>query len=295
MTRNVEHYVLRGGLDLISSPLTIDPGRLWRALNVEPAEAGYRRIAGYERFDGRPSPSDAAYWMLGRTLTGTEPGIGDTITGLTSMATGVLLKVVDDEYVLGEVVGTFQSGENLEDAGTAVATAAGLTRKFGAASIDDDLDYRDLAATARREDIAKVPGEGAGARRVELRGRRVRRARRRRPTHRRRHAPCHVGRLDGGGGCDTPGRRNVPLHQSQLHGSVYDADDVRRERRGRGVLAAQGRHHDGPDMDLLEPADRAYRRQADAYIRAEQSPVCLPSWAARSSVPRRGSLPTTLP
>ena len=146
------HYILRGGLDYISSPLTIDPGRLWRALNVEPAEAGYRRIAGYERFDGRPSPSDAAYWILGRgdlVTNQTDPDVGDTITGGTSAATGVLLEIVGNEYVLGEVSGAFQSGEDLEDAGTAFSTASGVVRKFGAAMIADDLDYRDSGGDRR--------------------------------------------------------------------------------------------------------------------------------------------------
>ena len=168
MTRQVAHYALRGGLDLVSSPLTIDPGRLWRSLNVEPAEAGYRRIAGYERFDGRPAPSDAAYWMIGRDLkdSQSDPDVGDTVTGADSGATGKLLKVADDEYVLGEVSGTFGSGEDLEDGidpfgfRLVVAEATTVARKFGAATIDDDLDYRDLAAAARRADIAKVPGSG---------------------------------------------------------------------------------------------------------------------------------------
>ena len=54
MPRQVSHIALQGGLDLVSSPLFIEPGRMWRCLNYEPVEGGYRRTAGYERFDGRP-------------------------------------------------------------------------------------------------------------------------------------------------------------------------------------------------------------------------------------------------
>ena len=162
MTRQVDHIVLLGGLDYISSPLTISPGRLWRALNFEPVEAGYRRLAGYERFDGRPAPSDAAYWVLGRTLVSGEsnPEVGATVTGVASEATGIVLAIADGEWVLREVAGTFDAGEELAVSGTTIANASGVARRFGAATIADDLDYRDLAAKVRRDVITKVPGSG---------------------------------------------------------------------------------------------------------------------------------------
>ena len=160
MAREVDHVILRGGLDFVSSPLSIEPGRLWRAVNVECSEGGYRRIAGFERFDGHPSPSDAAYWIIGRESVQPDPDVGDTVTGETSAATGTLLKVSGDEYVLGEVSGTFQDDEGLQDSGVTVATATTLTRKRGGADPDEDEDFLDLAAAARREDIAKVPGSG---------------------------------------------------------------------------------------------------------------------------------------
>ena len=162
MTRQVDHIVLLGGLDYISSPLTISPGRLWRALNFEPVEAGYRRIFGYERFDGRPAPSDAAYWVLGRTLASgqSDPEVGTTVTGADSEATGIVLDIAFDEWVLREVVGVFDAGEELQVAGTTIATASGVARGFGTATIADDLDYRDRAAKVRRDVITKVPGSG---------------------------------------------------------------------------------------------------------------------------------------
>ena len=64
MAREDRSFALRGGLDLVSSPLTVDPGRLWAGANYVAADAGYRRIGGYERYDGRPAPSDAEYWIL---------------------------------------------------------------------------------------------------------------------------------------------------------------------------------------------------------------------------------------
>lgn len=59
MTQNVAFYALQGGLDLATPAISLSPGRAIAALNYEPDPAGYRRITGYERFDGRTSPTDA--------------------------------------------------------------------------------------------------------------------------------------------------------------------------------------------------------------------------------------------
>ena len=162
MARRVTHVALRGGLDLVSSPLFVDSGRLWSGLNYVPVESGYRRIAGYERFDGRPSPSDAEYWLLGFTLGDGESAAeaGDALTGATGGATAVVLKVLGDAYVIGELAGTIADDEALNVSGTARGSADGTPRKLAAASIDDDFDYRHLAAAHRRDAIAKVPGSG---------------------------------------------------------------------------------------------------------------------------------------
>lgn len=155
MARQEQHSALRGGLDLVSSPLTVAPGRAWTMLNYVPVEAGYKRILGYERKDGRPSPSEASYWMLG--YTGGPASVGDTITGATNSGTAVVLAVTDDEYVLGKLDGTIANGETLN---TGAGEAVGTPRKGGAATIALDLTYRDRAASNRRSAIQKVPGSG---------------------------------------------------------------------------------------------------------------------------------------
>ena len=159
--RQPKHVLLRGGLDLISSPLTVDGGRLWGGLNYEPVEAGYRRIIGYERFDGRPKPSEAEYWMLGYTLEAadTRASVGDTLIGANN-ATAVVLAVTDDDYVLGELDGTIAEDEAVNVSGTAAGTASSTPRRLGAATIEFDFEYRDLAATHRRTNIMALPGSG---------------------------------------------------------------------------------------------------------------------------------------
>ena len=56
---------LRGGLDLVTPTLSLPSGVARDAVNYEVSiTGGYSRIAGYERFDGRPNPSDATYTLL---------------------------------------------------------------------------------------------------------------------------------------------------------------------------------------------------------------------------------------
>ena len=54
-----------GGLDLITPSLRLLPGVLRDTLNFECAQqGGYARIEGYERFDGRQSPSSATFSII---------------------------------------------------------------------------------------------------------------------------------------------------------------------------------------------------------------------------------------
>jgi hypothetical protein len=57
---DVSTFLLQGGLDLVTPPVAMPPGRVSAALNYEPDVAGYRRFQGYERYDGHPSPSSGA-------------------------------------------------------------------------------------------------------------------------------------------------------------------------------------------------------------------------------------------
>lgn len=117
-----EFYPLEGGLDLMTPAIALDPGKCFDAQNYEPEiTGGYRRIDGYERFDGHPSPTAQSYWILPYSTTTSLPSVGATITGKTSSATGVLLaieaNVTGEAYanflVLANVTGTFQIGESI--------------------------------------------------------------------------------------------------------------------------------------------------------------------------------------
>ncbi|GAA4108869.1 hypothetical protein ACFFTN_01460 [Aminobacter aganoensis] len=60
MSQQTTTFLLRGGLNLVTPPLAIPAGQCIAAINYEPDVAGYTRHGGYERFDGRPRPSDSS-------------------------------------------------------------------------------------------------------------------------------------------------------------------------------------------------------------------------------------------
>lgn len=163
-----EAFLLKGGLDLISPALAISPGACRDSLNFEcNILGGYSRIAGYERFDGRPSPSDQTYWSFPATISGTLAA-GNTITGATSGATGVVC-LIDTTTLPGttyiaftKLTGSFLSGgENLKVGGAVVAHAATAETRTGAPTPKANAIWTKAAADNYRADIQKVPGSGA--------------------------------------------------------------------------------------------------------------------------------------
>jgi hypothetical protein len=154
------YFPLRGGLNLVTPPLSIPDGYCREALNFEQdIDGGYRRIAGYERFDGQPTPSDATYYIIYCTFVGSVAN-GDTITGLTSGATGVAIEVGIDYIAFTKLVGSFTSTEDIQVSAVTVATAASEALQASAPSQLLNAQYYNLAADEYRADILAVPGSG---------------------------------------------------------------------------------------------------------------------------------------
>lgn len=71
-----EFFAFQGGLNIVSPALRLPAGAVIASQNYEPAiEGGYSRCKGYERFDGRPSPSAAPSGLSG-AITPTEEAQG---------------------------------------------------------------------------------------------------------------------------------------------------------------------------------------------------------------------------
>jgi len=155
-----EFYALGGGLDLLTPAIALKPGMVIDSQNYEPEiSGGYRRIDGYERYDGRTSPTSASYWTLVINQTATI-NVGDTITGGASGATGKVLGSVGASLILGRVTSTFIPGENLTVAAVVKATASAASYQNSEPDPSKHADYTLLAANDYRADIQTITGSG---------------------------------------------------------------------------------------------------------------------------------------
>lgn len=160
-TTQTDVIYTRGGLDLLTPSLNLKPGVCRRALNFEASiTGGYTRIAGYERFDGRPRPSDAEYITLDVTITGALAA-GNSILGGTSGATGVVIYVSGSLVVYTKAaVAAFVVGEAVKVGGVTQGTVADTSGDFTAEGATFGVRMRSLAAAQYRADITTVPGSG---------------------------------------------------------------------------------------------------------------------------------------
>lgn len=160
MAQQVDIIPLQGGVDSVTSPTLVKPGKLLSAWNFEPdIHGGYRRIYGNERYDGRPSPSDADYYVFTVTTTGSFAA-GNTITGATSSETAVVLKVNSStELIVTKVSGTFTASEVLNVGGSPQGTFVESQLNGGLTSVLH-AEYKNLTADEYRSDIQKPPGSG---------------------------------------------------------------------------------------------------------------------------------------
>jgi hypothetical protein len=154
-----KYWPFQGGLDQVTPTINIPPGRCRSASNMEIGSNGTLIVSrGYERFSGQPKPSDATYYILPVTITGSY-AVGNTVTGATSGATGVILAGTSTYFVLTKVTGTFQA-ENIQIAAVTIATSSATATSGSASTRALDASYKNLAADLYRADIAAVPGEG---------------------------------------------------------------------------------------------------------------------------------------
>lgn len=154
-----DYYPLGGGLDLVTPAIAINAGKVIDSQNYEPAiGGGYRRIDGYERFDGRANPTSATYFILPVVLLGVVV-IGNTITGVTSAATGIVLAIFPTYLVCGRVIGTFSNAESITVSAVNVGVINNLVTS-NSASGSNHADYALLAANDLRALIQVIPGSG---------------------------------------------------------------------------------------------------------------------------------------
>ena len=171
MTTKVDYTALSGGLDLIDTALSINPGRLSECLNFEQifGKKGYWRIDGYERYDGHAQPSDGTYSTQAFDTGTAAIAAGDTVTGPSATALVAAVTVSSGSWAGGDAAGTLiltsvtGAWADNEDIQVSAATKAKASAATVPGSIADDEYVANLTAawTALRALIQKVPGEGA--------------------------------------------------------------------------------------------------------------------------------------
>src|SRR5512146_655202 len=151
-----------GGLDLTTPSLSLQPGALRAALNFECSQTGgYARIGGYERVDGRPSPSSASYTTVQLVSFTNVPSVGDSIAQATSGATGTVAAVYngnDASYLaVTKTSGTFDDSHAITSGATPIGMATPTTVVVSGLL---NAQYLAAAADIYRADIDAVPGSG---------------------------------------------------------------------------------------------------------------------------------------
>lgn len=170
----IKYFPFKGGEVLTDPALSQQPGSLLFGKNYEVyPEGGYRRIDGFERFDGRTKPSESLYWILEFETGSTAAVDTDTITGATSGATAELIAdavVESGSYAGGDAVGymavalltgTFTVGENIQVSASTVAVVKTAENVLGATTDALDATYSQASIERARTKIGTVPGSGA--------------------------------------------------------------------------------------------------------------------------------------
>lgn len=152
--------VMQGGLNLSAPPLSLDPGEAIQLHNYEVTELGrYRRVMGYERFDGRLRPSEQPFvGLVVSNLTSFD--VGETVTGAGGATGKIAAK--DSTFLtlcLVACTGTFVNGETVTcTGGSATVTSPPYTNGTPDDALDDT--FRIATADYFRALIQVVPGSG---------------------------------------------------------------------------------------------------------------------------------------
>ena len=162
---------LQGGLDLATPPLAVSPGALAYSLNFfESVKGGYTAVAGIERFDGQPSPSEAQYHLITITQWDLKASATPIVVGATltvGSATYVIVSFYESEdgltceVVCDSPIGTPPS--DLEDNPLDFDTGSLIVSAELAGALDeaDDNIYKKDVSDKARALVQPLAGTGS--------------------------------------------------------------------------------------------------------------------------------------
>lgn len=130
--QKVKTSLLQGGLDVVTPPIVMPPGRAISSINYEPDINGYTRIGGFERFDGRDRPSDStvpATIAARRAAIAVVPGSGP-VRGVHIFSGDVYAFRDTADASAGAMYRATSSGWSLIELGGFISFGAGTAEFF---------------------------------------------------------------------------------------------------------------------------------------------------------------------
>jgi hypothetical protein len=168
MTQSPLSFSLEGGLDMVTPVEKMPPGRAIDCLNYEPTSSGYRRLIGFERYDGSVSPSSTLFYRYNFTA-GLVAGLaaGDRFFNGPNLGVVIAITVTSGSFGAGNAAGYFIAAMYAIPATTA---SNGITQypthttratRNGAPAVEPSTPALIAAAPALiRASIIAVPGSG---------------------------------------------------------------------------------------------------------------------------------------
>ncbi len=153
--------VLGGGLDQTTPILSLKGGVAKYAQNFEcGVSGGYTRVSGYERYDGRTSPSATTNQRIYLSVASyTNPvAVGDTLS-VTAGATGTVAYVNGLVIGVTAVTGTYVVGDTVKVGASVIGVLNSVTA--GPSSVYEEAVMKNAVADIYRAPIAVVPGSGS--------------------------------------------------------------------------------------------------------------------------------------
>lgn len=172
MSTKVDYIPMAGGLDNTHSHIITKPGRLTACVNYEEVFGlqGYRRIYGYERYDGLPEPSKVEYATINFINGDNEPAVGDYVYAFTGVAAFYIGSITltsgswagNDAAGVAMVygfTGALVGGESIRHGGPVVFEVDGPAIEGSRLDADYDVKHAAIIESARSA-IEAVPGSG---------------------------------------------------------------------------------------------------------------------------------------
>lgn len=153
MAAQYDRFPLQGGLDTITPYISRNPGTLLACINFHPdANGGYAMSGGFERFDGKPAPSETVITNL--YLSAAPQGIfaGQYITDVHGGHNSYVGRVYDSNIWLDDLGTGWSVNDTLTDgAGNTLTVLAVAT---------EAIDNRSYDPIATRTNINIVTAQG---------------------------------------------------------------------------------------------------------------------------------------